>query len=170
MVVGKPLNANEKDPMMICRCRVQSTENKRRSVPVGKMRLHGRHWLVLLFSGSLAFLCLVGWTAAVGAQAMKRGPSSVRSGQTVCFHLAGCVSLPPETLCLHIPANRKPSMDQWAGTVPLDSESSDTERVPGKFSIIQGLHPSGIACPDDVSRSPMKSFRKLYLQKKALLC
>ena len=61
-------------------------------------------------------------------------------------------------------------MDQWVRTVPVESESPDTELAPGKFSIIQGLHPSGIACPDDVLRSSMKTFRKLYLQKKALLC
>lgn len=61
-------------------------------------------------------------------------------------------------------------MDHWTWIVPVESESPDTELALGKFSIIQGLHPSGIACPDDVSRSFTQPMRRLYLQKKSLLC
>jgi hypothetical protein len=61
-------------------------------------------------------------------------------------------------------------MDQWVRTVPVDSESPDTELAPEKFNIIPGLRPPGIACSNHFSRFCKRTSRRLYLHKKTLLC
>ena len=148
----------------------QSVENQCRFVPVGKTPIPARHWRWVIFSGFMAFFCLVVWTTAQGTPVMQRSPLSVCFGQAFGFHPCGPVPPPSKILRLDTSSGRKAIVDHWTWIVPVESESPDTELALGKFSIIQGLHPSGIACPDDVSRSFTQPMRRLYLQKKSLLC
>ena len=61
-------------------------------------------------------------------------------------------------------------MDEWVRTVPVESESPDTELAPAKFNIIPGLRPPGITGPIHSFRFHKPTSRRLYLHKKALLC
>lgn len=74
------------------------------------------------------------------------------------------------TACFDILAGAHPTIARMAWMVPVEPELPDTELAPGKVTIIHGRRPSGLACHGYVPRNPKLISRRLYLQKKSLLC
>jgi hypothetical protein len=164
------IGMNEKSPTMTRRNKDQPTDHQHRPMPGDNRRILARYWRRLIFSGCLAFVCLVGWTIANGTPAVQWAVPSGLSGQKVGIRPCGRGFLRSDIPCYHIPADPKATMAQWVRTVPVESELPDTELAPGKSTMTASPCPPGIPCPDDVSRRAINTFRKLYLQKKALLC
>jgi hypothetical protein len=160
-------------PVTICKNTIRPAIDQRRPAPNGRTVIPAWRWLWLLFFLSAALLCVDASTAVPGNQAMPWGFPAVRHGQDVCFHYCdycGIVLSRSNPSCFDMPAGPNPTLTRWAWMVPVESESPDTDLVQGKITIIRGLHPSGIACHGYVPCLPKRIFRRLYLQKKALLC
>jgi hypothetical protein len=154
-------------PVTICRNTIQPAIDHRRPAPNGRTVVPAWCWIWLLFFLNGALLCVDGSTVVSGSHAMH-GHSPA-----VCIHCCDCcnsVLSKSNTACFHIPAGAHPTLARWARMFPVESESPDTELAPGKVAIIHGLRPSGIACPGYVPCLPKRIFRRLYLQKKSLLC
>lgn len=165
--------ADKKMPMTICRNTIQSAIDQRRPAPNSAARVSAWRWIWLLFSLSCAFFCLDTSTAVTGNLSMQWDFPAICNSQKVCSHYCKYCELVlsrSNTFCFDIPAGPHPTLARWAWSVPVESELPDTEPAPGKVTIIHGLRPSGIACPGYVPRHPKRIFRRLYLQKKALLC
>jgi len=160
-------------PVTICTNTIQPAIDHRRPAPNGRTVVPAWCWILLLYFLNGALLCVDGSTAASGNPAMQWDSPAVCHGPAVCFHYCDYCEIVlsrSNTACFDIPAGAHPTLARWAWMVPVESESPDTESTPGKVTIIHGLLPSGIACPGYAPCLPKRIFRRLYLQKKALLC
>lgn len=127
-------------------------------------------WLGFLFSLSCALLCLGAWTADLGIHAMQGEPLTVSPRQTLCG-LHSEVTLPGlNAPSFNAPAVPNAAVVQWVWNHPVETESPNTESVPGECKSIYGMRPSGITFLRHLSFSPKRFSRRLYLQNKSLLC
>lgn len=145
-----------------CKHRVLPAIDLKHSMSTDRARVSARHWLGLLFILNSVLLCLGVWTADPGNYAV---PLNATAGPR-CEIVLSWLHSP----CLDIPAGLNPAMAQWARAVPVESESPDKVYALRKIAIITGHCPWGTDCPGDVSCPSKRISRRLYLQKKALLC
>jgi hypothetical protein len=127
-----------------------------------RARVSAGHWLGLLFFLNSVLLCLGAWTAVPGNDAVQMNPLAGPRCEMVLSRL--------HSPCLDIPAGLSPAMAQWARAVPVESESPDKVYALRKIANMYNYCPWGTDCPGDVSCPSKRISRRLYLQKKALLC
>ena len=160
-------------PVTISRNTIQPAVDQRRPAPTGRTVVAAWRWIWLLFFLNSALLCVDASTAVPENQSVRWDSPACRQCQELCSQYCSCCKIVfsrLNTAFFDHPAGRYPTMARWAWMVPVESESPDTEVAPGKVTIIHGLHPSGIACHGYVPCLPKRIFRRLYLQKKTLLC
>lgn len=127
-------------------------------------------WLGFLFSLSCALLCLGAWTADPRIHAMQGDPLTVSPRQAVCGLHSEVTLSGLNAPSFNAPADPNAAVVQWVWNHPVETESPNTELVPGECKIINGMRPSGITFLGPLSISPIRFSRRLYLQNKSLLC
>lgn len=140
--------------------------------PMPNVRTGVAAWcsLGLLFFLSCALLCLGAWIADPVIHTMQGDPLTVSPRRAVCG-LHSEVTLPGlNASSFDAPAVPNAAVVQWVWNHPLETESTNTELVPGKCKIIYGMRPSGITFLGHLSFSPKQFSRRLYLNNKSLLC
>ena len=151
----------------------KSTIDQRRPESNSRPRVSAWRLIGLLLFLICAFFCLDTSAAVPGNQAIQLDFPAVCKGQKVCSHYCKYCEIVfsrSNTSSIDLPACSYPTMACWAWSVLVESEPPDTELAPGRVTLINGLRPSGIACPGDVPSHPRRIVRRLYLQKKAILC
>lgn len=160
--------ADKKMPVTIIINTVQPALYQIRPMP--NVRTGVPAWLWLLFSLACTLLCLGAWTDDPEIQAMQWEPPTFQFSQAVCGHPCEMTLSRLNASSFNTPADPNAAVVQWVWNHPVEMESPDKELSPGRCNIIYGVRPSGIAFPGYISRCPKRISRRLYLQKKALLC